>query len=133
MLAVFGKMVSMKKGLISILLMLSAIALHAQKDTADSLRNYSSRFFFRDNINTNISIYPVPVKYNTFSIRADKEMKQVRVTNMIGQDIFRVQYQNPQSFTKVMLENPQRGMYLVTIAFSDGSRVVKKIMIEKPD
>lgn len=115
------------------LLMFSALALQAQKDTAGTFSNYSSRFFFRDNINSDINIYPVPVRYNSFSIRTDKEMKLVRVTNMIGQDIFRAQYQNPQSFTKVLLENPQRGMYLVTIAFSDGSRVVKKIMIEKPD
>jgi hypothetical protein len=126
-------MVSMKKSLLFIFLMLTALALQAQKDTTYSFRNLSSRSFVRENTNPNVSIYPVPVRYNTFSIKTDKEMKLVKVTNMIGQDIFRAQYRNPQSFTKVMLENPQRGMYLVTIAFNDGSRIVKKIMIENPD
>jgi hypothetical protein len=49
---------------------------------------------------------------------------------MIGQDIFKSKYNNPQSFIKVSLENPKRGIYLVTVNFRDGSRVVKKIMIE---
>jgi hypothetical protein len=60
-------------------------------------------------------------------------MTSVKVTNMIGQDIFRAQYKNPLSYTKVMLVKPTRGMYLVTIAFVDGTRIVRKIMIENPE
>lgn len=123
----------MKKSSLLIFLMFTALTLQAQRDTIYSFRNLTSKSFARENTNPNISIYPVPVRYNTFSIKTDKEMRLVKVTNMIGQDIFRAQYKNPQSFTKVILENPQRGMYLVTIAFNDGSRVVKKIMIENPD
>jgi hypothetical protein len=32
-----------------------------------------------------------------------------------------------------MLDNPNRGMYLVTINFSDGTRVVKKVMVEESE
>jgi len=52
---------------------------------------------------------------------------------MIGQNIFRAQYSDPVSVTKVLLKKPTRGMYLVTLAFTDGSRIVRKIMIENPE
>ncbi len=126
-------MVFMKKSLLAISLLIFTLPLQAQKDTINLFSNFSSKAYLRENTSPNISIYPVPVRFNSFSIKTDKEMKLVKVTNMIGQDIFRAQYKNPQSFTKVLLENPKKGMYLVTIAFNDGSRVVKKIMIENPD
>jgi hypothetical protein len=34
---------------------------------------------------------------------------------------------------KILLDNPKRGMYLVTIVFNDGKRVVKKIMVEESE
>ncbi len=123
----------MKKSLLITSLLLITLCLQAQKDTIDVLNNLANKSFPVENSGTNISIYPVPVRYNTFSIKTDREMELVKVTNMIGQDIFRAQYKTPQSFTKVFLENPKRGMYLVTIAFADGTRIVKKIMIENPD
>ena len=123
----------MKKSLLITSLLLISLCLQAQKDTLDVLNNIANKSFISENTSSNISIYPVPVRYNTFSIKTEREMKLVKVTNMIGQDIFRAQYKTPQSFTKVLLENPKRGMYLVTIAFTDGSRIVKKIMIENPD
>jgi hypothetical protein len=57
----------------------------------------------------------------------------VKITNIIGQDVLRLQYNDPQQFIKVFLENPKRGMYLVTIIFSDGFKVVKKIMVEQSE
>jgi hypothetical protein len=57
----------------------------------------------------------------------------VKITNIIGQDVLRLQYNDPQQFIKVFLENPKRGMYLVTIIFSDGIKVVKKIMVEQSE
>ena len=57
----------------------------------------------------------------------------MRITNIIGQDIFRVKYNNPEQQIRIMLDNPKRGMYLVTIIFSDGTRVVKKIMVEESE
>jgi hypothetical protein len=87
----------------------------------------------RETVSSNISIYPVPVRENSFTIRTDRDMISVKVTNMIGQDIFRAQYTNPLSQTKVLLKKTTRGMYLVTIVFIDGTRIVKKIMIENPE
>lgn len=97
------------------------------------VRNMPQTTFIKEPISTNISIYPVPVRDNSFSIKTDKEMSSVKVTNMIGQDIFRAQYKTPVAFTKVILQNPSRGMYLISLTFRDGTRAVKKILIENPE
>ena len=75
----------------------------------------------------------MPVRDNNFTIKTDKDISYVRITNIIGQDIFRVKYNNPEQQIRIMLESPNRGMYLVTIIFSDGTRVVKKIMVEESE
>ena len=121
----------MKHSLLLISLLLIPIYIYSQKDTASVVRNYPQKTFARETTPSNISIYPVPVRENSFTIKVDRDMTSVKVTNMIGQDIFRAQYSNPQSITKILLDNPRRGMYLVSINFSDGARVVKKIMIEE--
>ncbi len=46
-------------------------------------------------------------------------------------DIYRADYKEPVPQAKIVLKKPTRGMYLVTIGFTDGTRIVKKIMIEK--
>ncbi len=127
------KRVLMKQSLLLITLLFYSITLHSQNDTASVVRNYPQKTFIRETVSSNITIYPVPVRENSFSIKTDRDMISVKVTNMIGQDIFRVQYNNPVSHTKVMLKKTTRGMYLVTITFIDGTRIVKKIMIENPE
>jgi hypothetical protein len=127
------KRVLMKHNLLIISFLLIPICLHSQKDTSSVVRNYPQKTFARETFSSNISIYPVPVRENSFTIKADREMTSVKVTNMIGQDIFRAQYSNPAAVTKVLLKKPTRGMYLVTIAFADGTRIVRKVMIENPE
>jgi hypothetical protein len=123
----------MKHILLVISFLLFSLGLYSQRDTTSTVRNYPQKTFLRETVSSNINIYPIPVRENSFTIRTDREMTMVKVTNMIGQDIFRAQYKNPVSNTKVLLKKPTRGMYLVTISFTDGTRVVKKIMIENPE
>ncbi len=122
----------MRKSLLLFFLLFPLLSLKAQKDTVLLVNRTLPRSEVKENLPASINIYPVPVKDNNFSIKTDRDMTLVRVTNMIGQDIYRAQYRNPLSFTRIALENPTRGIYLVTIAFIDGTRVVKKIMIENP-
>jgi hypothetical protein len=122
----------MRKGLLIVTALLSVLSVQAQKDTVLLVNQGLPRTDARETPNTSINIYPVPVRDNNFSIRTDRDMTLVKVTNMIGQDIYRAQYRNPLSYSHIILENPTRGIYLVTIAFTDGTRVVKKIMIENP-
>lgn len=124
----------MKKGLpIVFLLLFFPLLLNAQKDTVNLTPVLAQRDYLREANNINVSIYPVPVKDNSFTIKTEKGISFVKITNIIGQDVFRFQYNDPQQLIKISLQNPKRGMYLVTIIFSDGIRVVKKIMVEQSE
>jgi len=127
------KKVFMKKSLLFILLLIFTITLQAQKDTINVIGTLPQKDISKDAANINVTIYPVPVRENSFTIKTDRDVSFVKITNIIGQDIFRVQYKNPLQLTRILLDNPKRGMYLVTIIFSDGTRVVKKIMIEESE
>lgn len=122
----------MKKSLLLIILIIFSYSLQAQKDTSKVVST-PQKDILRNAANINVSIYPVPVKEDRFTIKTDRDVSFVRITNIIGQDIFRIQYNNPQQLNRITLDNPKRGMYLVTIIFSDGTRVVKKILIEETD
>ena len=123
----------MKKSLPLIFLLFLTLTLHGQKDTISSNGALAQKYYSREANNVNISIYPIPVRYNSFTIKTDRDISFVKITNIIGQDVFRLQYNDPQQLIKIFLENPKRGMYLVTIIFSDGLRVVKKIMVEQSE
>lgn len=123
----------MKKGLHIILLLFFSLSIHAQKDTLNYAGTSSRNDISSPVANIVVSIFPVPVRENSFTIKTDGDVSFVKITNIIGQDIFRVQYRTPQQMIKILLDNPKRGMYLVTIVFNDGKRVVKKIMVEESE
>jgi hypothetical protein len=123
----------MKKGILFIMSVILSISLQAQKDTTAIASSRVKQGLSSKAPDVSISIYPVPVRENYFNIKTDREVSFVKITNIIGQDIYRAQYNNPQTLNKIILDNPGRGMYLVTIVFSDGVRVVKKIMIEETE
>jgi hypothetical protein len=123
----------MKRSLPFIFLLIFTLTLHGQKDTINITGAQSQKDYLREASNVTVSIYPVPVRDNSFTIKTDKVISFIKITNIIGQDVFRIQYNDPQQLIKVYLEDPKRGMYLVTIIFSDGLRVVKKIMVEQSE
>jgi hypothetical protein len=122
----------MKKTLLFIFLLMIVFTLYSQKDSTSIDATLPKRGFTRENMNINVTIYPVPVIENNFTIKADKVISFVKITNIIGQDIYRSRFSEQQS-VRIFLENTKRGMYIVTILFDDGSRVVKKIMVEESD
>lgn len=76
-----------------------------------------------------IKIFPVPVKENNFNVTSERDISTIRITNIIGQEVYSKRYPSPVTTSNIPLDNPQRGMYLVTIIFTDNSRVVRKIMV----
>jgi len=120
----------MKKSFLLTLILLFCLALQAQKDTVNIALNPVQKNALAADAAGQITIYPVPVRGSFFNVKCEKDVVSIKVTNIIGQEIFKERYSNPQTITKVDLEDPSRGMYLVTIIFSDGVKVVKKIMIE---
>jgi Secretion system C-terminal sorting domain len=123
----------MKKSLPFIFLLIFSLNLQGQKDSVNIAGALARKDYSREANNISVSIYPVPVRDNSFTIKTEKDMSFIKITNIIGQDVFRLQYNDPQQLIKVFLDNPKRGMYLVTIIFSDGIRVVKKIMVEQSE
>lgn len=123
----------MKRSLPLIFLLVFTITLYGQKDSINISGALAQKDFSREASNIIVSIYPVPVRDNSFTIKTDKDISFVKITNVIGQDIFRIKYSDPQQLIRIFLESPKRGMYLVTIIFSDGIRVVKKIMVEQTE
>ena len=100
----------MKKSLPIIFLLIFTLTLHGQKDTINVNGILPQKNIFKRNCNNiNISIYPVPVRENSFTIKSEKDISFVKITNIIGQDIFRFQYNDPQQLIKISLENPKRG------------------------
>jgi hypothetical protein len=120
----------MKKYLLCFLFITSSAVIIAQKDTVGIYVYGIEKSPSSEIHSNNISIYPVPVRDNNFTIKSDKEISSIKITNVIGQDIFRINYNTPQPISKVDLDNPQRGIYIVTIIFSDATRAVRKILIE---
>ena len=123
----------MKRSLPFIFFLIFTLTLHGQKESIDITGAIAQKDISREANSANVSIYPVPVRDNSFTIKTDKDISFVKITNIIGQDIFRIQYNDPQQLIKILLESPKRGMYLVTIIFSDGLRVVKKILVEQSE
>jgi len=123
----------MKRSLLGLLFISFSLFLYSQRDTA-AVNSYASQ---RNNpaeiAGMEVTIYPVPVKDNRFTIKSEKKISSVKVSNIIGQEIFRSKYSDPQQLTRIILDNTRRGMYLVTIVFSDDTRIVKKIMVEVPN
>jgi hypothetical protein len=122
----------MKKIVLLTLLFVFTVNLLAQKDTLNYIGAAPQQDIARPAA-VNVTIYPIPVRDNNFTIKTDRDISYVRITNIIGQDIFRARYNSPEQQIRIMLEGPTRGMYLVTIIFTDGSRVVKKIMVQESD
>jgi hypothetical protein len=120
----------MKHFLLILIISAFTINLFSQKDTVTNAVASVQKELPGDIPDVNVSIYPVPVRENTFTIKSDKEISSIKITNIIGQDIFRIKYGTPQFLSKIVLENPRRGMYMVVILFSDNTRIVKKVMIE---
>ena len=123
----------MKKSLPFIFLLIFTLNLQGQKDSVNIAGALAQKDYSREANNISVSIYPVPVRDNSFTIKTEKDISFIKITNIIGQDVFRLQYNDPQQLIKVFLDNPKRGMFLVTIIFSDGIRVVKKIMVEQSE
>lgn len=121
----------MKKLLLLVFLLSFTLILQPQQGTKSTTTIATQKVPGSESTNIKISIYPVPVTNNSFTIKTDRDIAFVKITNIIGQDIFKSKYSNPQQLIRISLDAPQRGMYLVTITFSDGLRIVKKIMIEE--
>ena len=121
-----SKTLPMKRYLFILFLLTIAAPVFSQRDSTDVHRSAVNS---PENVNVNVTIFPVPIRNNNFTINSDKEITHVKITNIIGQDIFTSRF-NEKSI-RITLNNAKRGMYIITISFSDNTRIVRKIMVEE--
>ncbi|MCU0363664.1 MAG: hypothetical protein MUE32_09920, partial [Bacteroidales bacterium] len=95
----------MKKQLLLFLALFAAFSLYGQRDTASFAGATGQRDAYRDPSTIKINIYPVPVRDNKFTVKTDRYISFVKVTNIIGQDIYKKQYNDPLQIVDVLLEN----------------------------
>jgi hypothetical protein len=121
-------MLKMKQVLLSVCILFFTLNANGQADTTNisqagkTIQEYQS---------VKITIYPVPVREGLFTIKSEKDISEIKITNIIGQSIFHERYDSPLYNIKITLEKPGRGIYLCAIIFGDGTRAVKKIMVER--
>lgn len=121
----------MKEAVLTAIILLSFVPLYAQRDQVPvSNQAVVRQTAASESDSSNLRIFPVPVKENNFTVTSEKEISIIRVTNIIGQEIYRSRFSAPVLTTRIFLDTPQRGFYLVTVIFADNTRVVRKIMVE---
>jgi hypothetical protein len=113
----------MKRYLLIFFLFIIAIPVFSQENNRSAANS-------SENTNINVTIFPVPVRDNSFTINSDKDITYVKITNIIGQDIFTSRFYEQKSI-RISLNNAKRGIYIITISFSDNTRIVRKIMVEE--
>jgi hypothetical protein len=119
----------MKQYLLLTVLLFFGLVSYGQRDSA-AISRQAGKGYTLNETEVNVSIYPVPVRDNSFTVTSDKEISAIKITNIIGQDIFMEKYNSPILTIKITLENAKRGMYLVVITFSDNTRIVRRILVE---
>jgi len=120
----------MKQALLSFIILFFTLSANSQTDTTNIGRGARTIAEYQA---VKITIYPVPVRDGLFTIKSEKDISEIKITNIIGQGIFNERYDIPINLIKISLEKPGRGIYLCAILFSDGTRTVKKIMVERSE
>lgn len=120
----------MKQVLLSFIILFFTLSANSQTDTT---RIRPAGKSFSDYPAVKVTIYPVPVRDGLFTIKSDKDISEIKITNIIGQSIFNERFDSPMNLIKISLGSPGRGIYLCAILFSDGTQAVKKIMVERSE
>ncbi|HPC99063.1 MAG TPA: T9SS type A sorting domain-containing protein [Bacteroidales bacterium] len=77
-----------------------------------------------------LNIFPVPFRDGNFTITSDKEISALRITNVIGQEVYKSTFGIPVNEIKVSVPNAGRGIYIIIIVFSDNTKAVRRISSE---
>ena len=124
-------MYPMKKIFLILIIVFQIGTLLAQKGSVTSASNNVRKEIASTLADqSEIKIFPVPVKENNFNVTSETEISTIKITNIIGQEVYSKRFPSPVTSSNIIMDSPQRGMYLVTIIFTDNSRVVRKIMVE---
>jgi len=80
-------------------------------------------------VKNKVSIYPNPTNNNIFNVSANKEIAEIAVVNVIGQEI----YSAKQVFSYTLpieLNDATKGIYIVRLTMTDLSQTSVKVVLE---
>ncbi len=79
-----------------------------------------------------LNIYPNPCTQDNISIEiSDREIEEVRITNILGKEVLVHNFQFPANKKQVQLNDVPNGIYLMMIKTNDDQPLLKKIIIAK--
>lgn len=76
-----------------------------------------------------IQLYPNPSTTNQFEVLTNKQIASVRLTNLVGQEVYNQQFDGQTNAT-IQLKNKNAGNYVVSISFTDGTSTYRKFQIQ---
>ncbi len=80
-------------------------------------------------VENKISIFPNPTKTNGFSVKTNKTIKQVIITNIIGQEVFTLNQVYSKNLS-VNIPEALKGIYLIQVKLEDQSTSTTKVIFK---
>jgi uncharacterized protein YjdB len=80
-------------------------------------------------INISPNLYPNPVDDNKFTVSACKEIKTIIVTDLASREVYRKSLKSGALSTLVELESNYKGVFMVSVVYSDNSQGVNKLIV----
>lgn len=85
--------------------------------------------FVEDEPKKEFKVYPNPVEGDYFIIDTKESIVEVKVLNLLGQQVYQQSYINAQT-VRIELENNEKGLYLVQIKTNDNRVTTKRILFK---
>jgi hypothetical protein len=85
-----------------------------------------------EEINTEVKIYPNPVKGENVTVEFNKrEIKEISLTNITGKEVLLRTYPFAENKKQVQLNDIPNGIYFLKIKTTEDKIVTKKLMVAK--
>lgn len=83
-------------------------------------------------VESELKVYPNPSKSNKVTVESNQnDLSEIGITNLAGKQIFKKNYQFPESKSEIELTDVPNGIYLIKIKTDDNRVVAKKLIVAK--
>lgn len=121
----------MKKIILFILIVTVHFSGFAQNASGNYM-SWSNINSEENSLNTEVKIYPNPVKGEFVTIEFNKrEIKEISLTNITGKEVLLKTYPFFESKKQVQLNDIPNGIYFLKIKTTEDKIVIKKLMVSK--
>lgn len=78
----------------------------------------------------NLNIYPNPINTESFNFSSNKEVKEIKLYDILGKEILNHEYSTPLKETLVFIGNQKTGIYIIKVTFTDNNTLARKVHIK---